>query len=84
MSGINKDEAKVIMSLADYEKLASYEKAYKEMLKELRALGYIDLMTSEEIVVVLESQKVQDYIVPLLGRDCELENYPDGIDVRWK
>ena len=81
---IDRQNTKVTMSLEDYEMLKAYEKAYNSTIKELKALTYIDSMTSEEIVVVLKKKALQDYIVPFAANDVELDGYPDGVKVVWK
>ncbi len=81
---IDKQNAKVTMSLSDYESLEGYRRAYKELIKEIKGLAYINKMTNENIIVVVNKKQAQDFIVPFAAEDCELDGYPDGVIVIWE
>lgn len=81
---INKKSTKVTMSLKDYEELQSSENVYRSLIGELKRLAYIDEITSDSATIVIDKEKVEQFIYPFTTKDCELDGVEDSLVFKWK
>ncbi len=83
---INRDKIKVTMSLEDFGTLDNYRRKFQSLIREIKRFVKVPQIVPEntKMIVTIDKQKTQDFLVPLAAEDCELDDYPNGVTVVWE
>ena len=83
---INRDKIKVTMSLEDFGTLDNYRRKFQSLIREIKRFVKVPQIVPEntKMIITIDKQKTQDFLVPLAAEDCELDDYPNGVTVVWE